>query len=206
MGVLRLGRRVFGAEQLLVMAVVSADIERVHSVVAEGADIVSIAFGGPGAGAFVADVRSRYPDLVIGVSTGRAREACAAGADLVSDVGVAAEFGAGVVCPFSLAARAVEAGVEPERIIVSAESGGEVADAVAAGWPVLVSVAGSVSGRDPAGGLATAAVGAWLGARVFRAGQVAETRRALRMVSAIRGDIPPARAVRGLALHLAVPD
>jgi len=39
---------------------------------------------------------------------------------------------------------------------------------------------------------------AWLGARVFRADQVTQTRRVLDMVSAIRGDRPPARAVRGL--------
>jgi hypothetical protein len=43
------------------------------------------------------------------------------------------------------------------------------------------------------------AVFGWLGARVFRVQRVRETRRALSMVSAIRGDIPPAYAVRGLA-------
>jgi dihydropteroate synthase len=42
------------------------------------------------------------------------------------------------------------------------------------------------------------AVAAWLGARVFRVERVRAARRALRMISAIRGDIPPARAVRGL--------
>ena len=63
------------------------------------------------------------------------------------------------------------------------------------GWPVLV----SLPDDDLARGLATAAVAAWLGARVFRVPWVRETRRVLRMVSAIRGDIPPAYAVRGLA-------
>ena len=43
------------------------------------------------------------------------------------------------------------------------------------------------------------AVGAWLGARIFRAHDVRDTRQALDMVAAIRGDLPPARAVRGLA-------
>jgi dihydropteroate synthase len=38
-----------------------------------------------------------------------------------------------------------------------------------------------------------------MGARVFRVHRVRETRRVLSMVSAIRGDIPPASAVRGLA-------
>ena len=72
----------------------------------------------------------------------------------------------------------------------------EVAEVAAAGWPVLV----SLPDLDVAGSLATAAVAAWAGARVFRVRRVRETRRALRMVSAICGDIPPAYAVRGLAL------
>ena len=59
------------------------------------------------------------------------------------------------------------------------------------------------AGRPPderlAGTLATTAVCAWLGARVFRAHHVRETRQVLDMVSAIRGDRPPARVVRGLA-------
>jgi len=207
----RLGQRSFEPEQLLVMSVVdpAAALPRVHAVVAEGADIVEIG-GGPEADPraevvpFIAAVRDAYPELVIAVSTERAevaREACAAGADLVSGsgswlAGVAAEFGAGVVCPPGLASRAVGMGVEPERIIVGAASVPELEELAATGWPVLV----SPSGRDPAGRLATAAVGAWLGARVFRVDQVLQTRRVLRMVSAIRGDIPPAYAVRGLAL------
>jgi dihydropteroate synthase len=47
--------------------------------------------------------------------------------------------------------------------------------------------------------LAVTAVGAWLGARIFRAHDVAPTRQALDMVAAIRGDLSPARMVRGLA-------
>ncbi|MDM7855673.1 dihydropteroate synthase [Cellulomonas alba] len=49
------------------------------------------------------------------------------------------------------------------------------------------------------GTLAATAVAAWLGARVFRAHDVAATRRTLDMVATIRGDRAPARAVRGLA-------
>ena len=79
---------------------------------------------------------------------------------------------------------------------------------VAAGWPVLVSLShkdfiGEAlnAERDErlVGTLATTAVCAWLGARVFRAHQVTQTRQVLDMVSAIRGERPPARAVRGLA-------
>ena len=199
-GVLRLGERAFGAEELLVMGIVPAgSMERVDAAVAEGADLVEI---GPGTGSFVAAVRKAYPELVIGVRTGRgevAREACAAGADLLSGglsgplLDVAAEFGVGVVGSLTEAARAVEAGVRPERVIV--EGSRQVADLVASGWPVLV----SLSDSDLPGDLARAAVFGWLGARVFRVQRVRETRRALRMVSAIRGDIPPAYAVRGLA-------
>jgi dihydropteroate synthase len=286
--VLRLGRRAFEPEELLVMAIVNrtpdsfyqpgvtwdpaAAMERVHAVVGEGADIVDV--GGvparPGDEVtvgeeirrtvpFIAAVREAYPELVISVDTWRhevATQACAAGADLINDTwggwdaglaGVAAEFGAGLVCshagglpprtrPFrvayadvvddvrsttlALAARAVLAGVDPARILIdpahdfgkntwhSLEITRRLAELAGTGWPVLV----SLSNKDfvgetldaplderLAGTLATTAVSAWLGARVFRVHQVRETRHVLSMVSAIRGDIPPACAVRGLA-------
>ncbi|GAB2647030.1 dihydropteroate synthase [Gordonia jinhuaensis] len=100
-----------------------AALDRVAQVVDEGADIVDI--GGVKAGpgdvvtvddekrrvvGFIAQVRQRYPDLIISVDTWRAdvaREAVAAGADLVNDtwagadpdlVSVTAEVGAGIVC------------------------------------------------------------------------------------------------------------
>jgi dihydropteroate synthase len=79
---------------------------------------------------------------------------------------------------------------------------------VATGWPVLV----ALSNKDfvgetlnvpldqrLTGTLAATAISAWLGARVFRAHNVLETRQVLDMVSAIRGDRPPAVARRGLA-------
>jgi dihydropteroate synthase len=210
-GVLRLGVRAFGPEELLVMAVVNgasgpaAAMSRVHEAVAEGAHIVEVPVG-PEADSeravrFIAAVREAYPELIVGVGTGRpevARRACAAGADLLrgGDFGVAAQFGAGVVCPAALAAGAVEAGVPVEQIVIEAENTGELAELAATGWPVLVS---PVTG-DLAGSLAMAAVAAWLGARVFRVPAVRAARRALRMASAIRGDIPPGYAMRGLAL------
>ena len=48
------------------------------------------------------------------------------------------------------------------------------------------------------GTLAATAVAAWLGASVFRAHDVLATRRVLDMVAAVRGDLAPARAVRGM--------
>jgi dihydropteroate synthase len=168
-------------------------MERVHAAVGEGADIVEIA-GGEEIVPFVAAVREAYPELVIAV---RGEVFLEARADLVSGPGswaaeVAAATGAGVVVPLAQAPLAVEMGVAAERIVVSAGSVTEVAGLVATGWPVLVRIAD--------GDLATAAVAGWLGARVFRVDRVRPVRRALRMVAAIRGDIPPARAVRGLAL------
>ena len=50
-----------------------------------------------------------------------------------------------------------------------------------------------------AGTIAVTAVAAWEGARIFRAHDVAATRQALDMISVIRGDMPPARTIRGLA-------
>ena len=239
-GVLRLGRRSFGAGQRLIMARAcrtpgargsardqAAAMDRVHAVVAEGADIVDLGGGPAGprtavtateetrwAVPFVAAVRVAYPDLVIVAGAWRhetARELCAAGADLLDDpgerlAGVVAECGAGLVC--GDVDRAVAAGVEPARVLVEAgtdtrpsdEATRRLEEMAAAGWPVLVSVAGP--GPDAgrlAAGLAATAVWAWLGARVFRVDQVPQTRRVLDMVSAIRGDRPPARAMRGLA-------
>jgi dihydropteroate synthase len=135
---LRLRDRTIG-DDLLVMAIVNRTpdsfydkgatfareeaLRRVDEVVAEGADIVDI--GGvkaaPGAEvdvtdeiertvSFVAEVRDRYPSLIISVDTWRhevGREACRAGADLLNDawggadprlVEVAAEFDVGLVC------------------------------------------------------------------------------------------------------------
>jgi dihydropteroate synthase len=118
-----------------------------------------------------------------------------------------------------LAARAVRLGVDPARVIIdpahdfgknswhSLEITRRLGELTATGWPVLLSASrkdfvGEALGagleeRLP-GTLAVTAVAAWQGARIFRAHDVAETRMALDMVAAIRGDIAPARMVRGL--------
>jgi dihydropteroate synthase len=119
-----------------------------------------------------------------------------------------------------LAERAVELGVSRHKIMIdpghdfgkntwhSLELTRRLDEMVATGWPVLV----SLSNKDFVGEaldlpldqrllgtLATTAICAWQGARVFRAHNVAETRQVLDMVAAIRGSRPPKRAVRGLA-------
>jgi len=287
-GPLRLRDSEFAPGRPLVMAIVNrtpdsfyrpgltwdarAALDRVHQVVAEGADILDV--GGvpakPGdevtvdeeirrVAAFVAAVRAEYPGLVISVDTWRhevGRAACEAGADLLNDTwggwdprltDVAAEFGAGLVCshagglpprtrPFrlsyndvmadvldqvlTLAGRALNAGVDPARIVIDAahdfgkntwhslELTRRLGEMTATGWPVLLSASrkdfvGETLGADIedrlAGTLAVTAVGAWLGARIFRAHDVRQTRQALDMIAAVKGDLPPSRAVRGLA-------
>jgi dihydropteroate synthase len=120
----------------------------------------------------------------------------------------------------TLAGRAVAAGVDQDRIVIdpahdfgkntwqSLEVTRRLGELTATGWPVLVSashkdfvgetLAAAIDERL-AGTLAVTAVGAWLGARVFRAHDVRDTRQALDMVASIKGDRPPARAVRALA-------
>ena len=134
-----LGGRSFDSETFLIMAIVNrtpdsfydkgasfadADaIQRVTQAVDAGADIIDIGGvkAGPGqavdaaeeirrTASFVADVRSRFPDVIISVDTWRAevgRIACAEGADLLNDAwggwdpelaAVAAEFKVGLVC------------------------------------------------------------------------------------------------------------
>jgi dihydropteroate synthase len=120
----------------------------------------------------------------------------------------------------TLAGRALTAGVDPARIVIDAahdfgkntwhslELTRRLGEMTATGWPVLLSASrkdfvGETLGADIedrlAGTLAVTAVGAWLGARIFRAHDVRQTRQALDMIAAVKGDLPPYRAVRGLA-------
>jgi dihydropteroate synthase len=120
----------------------------------------------------------------------------------------------------TLAGRALRAGVDPARIVIDAahdfgkntwhslELTRRLGEMTATGWPVLLSASrkdfvGETLGADIEdrlpGTLAVTAVGAWLGARVFRAHDVRQTRQALDMVAAVKGELPPSRAVRGLA-------
>jgi dihydropteroate synthase len=119
-----------------------------------------------------------------------------------------------------LAARAVRAGVNPARIVIdpahdfgkntwhSLEISRRLDELTATGWPVLMAASrkdfvGETIGADVedrlAGTIAVTALGAWLGARIFRAHDVRQTKQALHMVAAIKGDAVPLRVVRGLA-------
>jgi dihydropteroate synthase len=249
-----------------------AALRAVERAVAEGADIIDV--GGVKAGpgdrvdpaeeirrtvATIAAVRTEFPDVVISIDTWRAevaREAVAAGADLLNDTWagadeglaeVAAATGTGLVCSHAgglaprtrphraafpdvvadvvgtvtrLAERALSLGVRADGILVdpahdfgkntrhSLELTRRLGELVDTGWPVLVALSNKdfigetldlpVAERLE-GTLAATAVSAWLGARVFRAHHVKQTRRVLDMVAAIRGDREPAVSRRGLA-------
>ena len=117
-------------------------------------------------------------------------------------------------------ARAAQrAGIPDERILVdptldfgkttahSLEVLRHTAELTALGFPILQALSrkdfvGESLGLEPddrlEGTLAATAVAAWLGATVFRAHDVRATRRVVDMVAVIRGDRPPALAVRGL--------
>ncbi|MER5840062.1 dihydropteroate synthase [Streptomyces prasinus] len=285
---LRLGRREFAPHEPVIMAIVNRTpdsfydqgatfrdepaLTRVEQAVAEGAAIIDI--GGVKAGpgeevtaeeearrtvGFVAEVRRRFPDVVISVDTWRhevGEAVCEVGADVLNDawggvdprlVEVAARYGAGLVCTHAggaaprtrphrveyedvmadildrtlgLAERAVSLGVPRESVMIdpghdfgkntrhSLEATRRLDEMVATGWPVLVSLSnkdfvGETLDRPVKervlGTLATTAVSAWLGARVYRVHEVAETRQVLDMVASIAGHRAPAVARRGLA-------
>jgi dihydropteroate synthase len=117
----------------------------------------------------------------------------------------------------ALAARAVRVGVDPERILIdpahdfgknswhSLEISRRLDEMTATGWPVLIAASrkdfvGEALGAGVAdrlaGSLAVTAVGAWVGARVFRAHDVRQTRQALDRVAAIKAG-PPRSPTRG---------
>ncbi|MBQ1162679.1 dihydropteroate synthase, partial [Streptomyces sp. A73] len=119
-----------------------------------------------------------------------------------------------------LAERAVEVGVRRDGILIdpghdfgkstrhSLEATRELTRLTETGWPVLVSLSnkdfvGETLNRPVKerliGTLATTAVSAWLGARVYRVHEVAETKQVLDMVASIAGHRAPAVARRGLA-------
>jgi dihydropteroate synthase len=118
------------------------------------------------------------------------------------------------------AERAVSLGVSRDSVLIdpghdfgkntrhSLEVTRRLSEMVATGWPVLVSLSnkdfvgetlGRAVGERLIGTLATTSISAWLGAQVFRAHNIAETRQTLDMIATIRGTRPPLRTVRGLA-------
>ncbi|MDQ6650873.1 MAG: dihydropteroate synthase [Actinomycetota bacterium] len=196
--------------------VISVDTWRAEvgeAVADAGADLLNDVWGG--ADPRLAEVAAeRGLGLVCthcGPASPRTRPHRAGYRDVVADV---------VRTTVALADRAVALGVRRDGVLVdpghdfgknsrhSLEVTRRLGELVATGWPVLV----ALSNKDFLGEaldlpvddrleatLAATAVSAWLGARVFRAHQVATTRRVLDTVRAIRGTSDVTVARRGLA-------
>jgi dihydropteroate synthase len=187
--------------------------ETARAACAAGADLINDSWGGPDER--LAEVAAEFGAGLVCSHAGRqeprTRPFRVSYADVVADV---------LDHTLKLADRALRAGVDPERIVIdpahdfgkntwhSLEVTRRLAELTATGWPVLVSLSnkdfvgetlGLPTDERLAGTLAATAVSAWHGARIFRVHQVSESRQVVDMVASIRGDRPPARAVRGLA-------
>ncbi|RIV31306.1 dihydropteroate synthase [Micromonospora radicis] len=196
--------------------VISIDTWRAEvavEAVSAGADLLNDTWSG--ADPAVAEVAARTgAGLVCSHAGGlspRTRPHRAAFDDVVADV---------LTTVTGLAERAVSLGVRPDGILIdpahdfgkntrhSLEITRRLGELSGTGWPLLVALSNKdfigetldlpVTERLE-GTLAATAVSAWLGARVFRAHQVRQTRRVLDMVAAIQGTRPPALSRRGLA-------
>lgn len=197
----------------LVVSVDTWRSEVARVLAAEGADVLNDTWGGvdPALAGVAAATGAGLVCAHAGGQAPRTRPHRVAYDDVVADV---------VATVTGLAGRAVAAGVRPDGIVIdpahdfgkntrhSLEVTRRLGELVDTGWPVLVSLSrkdflGETLDLPPGdrleGTLAATAVSAWLGARVFRAHDVAATRRALDTVASIRGTRPPAVARRGLA-------
>ena len=197
-------------------AVISVDTWRAEvarACLAEGADVVNDAWGGADPAIFdaAAEADAAIVCTHAGRVTPRTRPHRIAYDDVVSDV---RDLIVG------LAERAVAAGVDRESVLIdpghdfgknswhSLEVTRRLSELVDTGWPVLMSLSNkdfvgeSLDRAVPdrlVGTLATTAISAWLGARVFRAHNVRETRDTIDMVATIRGDRLPSYTRRGLS-------
>jgi dihydropteroate synthase len=194
--------------------VISVDTWRAevgHAAVTAGADLLNDAWEGhdPGLALVAAETGAGLVCAHAGHLPPRTDPADPQYDDVTADV---------IATVTALAQRAVAVGVRADGILIdpahdfgkttvqSLEITRRLDELVATGWPVLVAVSNKdfigetldlPVGDRLSGTLAATAVSAWLGARVFRAHNVAETRQVLDMVASIRGDRPPARSERG---------
>jgi dihydropteroate synthase len=186
-----------------------------EAVCEAGADLLNDAWGG--VDPQLAAVAARYGAGLVCTHAGGARPRTRPhrvgypGGDVMADI---------LSVTLSLAERAASLGVRRDGILIdpghdfgkstrhSLEATRRLDEMVATGWPVLVSLSnkdfvGETLDRPVderlIGTLATTAVSAWLGARVYRVHEVAETLQVLQMVESLAGRRPPAVARRGLA-------
>ncbi|MFF2926715.1 dihydropteroate synthase [Streptomyces celluloflavus] len=183
-----------------------------EAVCEAGADLLNDAWGG--VDPRLAEVAARYGVGLVCTHAGgaqpRTRPHRVTYEDVMADI---------LRVTLGLAERAVELGVRRDAIMIdpghdfgkntrhSLEATRRLGEMADTGWPVLVSLSnkdfvGETLDRPVKervlGTLATTAVSAWLGARVYRVHEVAETRQVLDMVASIAGHRPPAVARRGL--------
>ena len=196
--------------------VISVDTWRsgvAEACLAAGADLLNDAWGG--VDPELAVVAGRHGGAIVCTHAGgqepRTRPHRVGYYDVMADV---------VARTSELAQRAVDAGVSRDSVLLdpghdfgkntyhSLEVTRRLPELAVPGFPLLVSLSnkdfvGETLDRPVperlVGTLATTAVAAWLGAQVFRAHNVRETRDVLDMVASIRGDRAPAVARRGLA-------
>ena len=195
--------------------VISVDTWRaeVGAAVCEvGADVLNDAWGG--ADPELVDVAAQYDAAIICTHTGGVTPRTRPFRIEYDDVVAAA-----IKDSVAYAERAVAAGVDPRSAVIdpahdfgkntfhSLEVTRRLDEMVATGWPVLVSVSNKdfvgetldlPVGERLVGTLASTAICAWHGARIYRVHEVVETRQVLDMVSTIAGRRLPARAIRGL--------
>lgn len=206
--------RVHEAHPQLVISVDTWRAEVGEAVCAAGADVLNDAWGG--ADPALVDVAARHDAAIICTHTGGV-EPRTRPFRTGFERDIMAEVLDGVL---GYAERALAAGVARESIVIdpahdfgknthhTLEVTRRLDEMVDTGWPVLV----SLSNKDFVGEtldkpvdqrligtLATTAVSAWLGARIYRVHEAAETRQVLDMVATLRGERPPARTIRGLA-------
>lgn len=178
-----------------------------------GADILNDAWGG--VDPHLAEVAAQFKVGLVCTHAGgqqpRTRPHRVTYDDVMSDI---------IDTTVGLAERAAGLGVARDSILIdpghdfgkntrhSLQATAQLNDMVQTGWPVLVSLSNKdfvgetldrPVGERLTGTLATTAVSAWLGARIFRVHNVAQTRETLDMVASIAGSRPPAVARRGLA-------
>lgn len=195
--------------------VISVDTWRAEvgrAVCAAGADVLNDAWGG-------AD-----PELVDAAAEGGAAIVCThTGGAVPRTRPYRVEYddvvAAAIADTVGYAERAIAAGVNPDSVLIdpahdfnkntfhSLELTRRLGEMVATGYPVLVSLSNKdfvgetldrPVGERLIGTLATTAISAYAGARVFRVHEVVETRQTIDMANTIAGRRRPARAIRGL--------
>ena len=205
--------RVRGEFPDLVISVDTWRAEVGRAVCEVGADVLNDAWGG--ADAELPQVAAEYGVSIVRTHTGgvtpRTRPHRIEYDDVVADA---------VSSLTAQAEHAVQAGVHPARVLIdpahdfgkntyhSLELTRRLDELTTLGWPVLVSLSNKdfvgealdlPVGERLTGTLAATALSAWHGAQVYRAHEVVETRQVLDLVSAVTGDLRPARTTRGLA-------